>query len=105
MHFFIPAATTDKQAESIYQTLAINHNAPFHEKRIYQMQWEHEGLKIDTKVGDLLAPHFGIKQEKVLAIFDCGHLFKICTPKRGAIHSAPIIVSRMFIDKLVYFNK
>lgn len=105
MKFFIPDAITDEQAESIYQTIATNIDAHYlDQKRIYQIRWEHEGEPQEAIIGQCLPECFGIKSETVLAIFDCGETFKICTPQRGAIQNEPVVTSRMFVDHLEYFD-
>ncbi|BAX53077.1 hypothetical protein PDPUS_1_01703 [Photobacterium damselae subsp. piscicida] len=81
MDFVVPLATSTEQAEAVFSSIAQHVSAPSQAKRIHKIVWNHEGKKL---------PEVFRAEEKVLAIFDCGDVFKICTPNRGAIKFDPI---------------
>lgn len=104
MSFFIPKANSQEQAESIYNAIALHVNAKVSNKRIARLTWEHEGKEVTASVGDLLPRCFGGENETVLAIFDCGDVFKICTPNRGAVRFDPVITPLLFVSDIQFFN-
>ncbi|AMG31806.1 hypothetical protein AL542_16640 [Grimontia hollisae] len=103
MSFFVPSAESQEQAESIYQAIAKHIDAPVNDTRIETLTWEHEGQEVVAKVGDKLPDCFGADDEVILAIFDCGDVFKVCTPNRGAVCFDPVVASRPFISSVDFF--
>lgn len=94
MHFFVPAAENDAQAEQAYASFAkfVNVSIPIDRgRRIAALDWEHNGQQMSCKVGEPMPPYYQTGQEPVLAIFDGGTCFKICTPSRGGIRGEPIL--------------
>ncbi|KXF80660.1 hypothetical protein [Enterovibrio coralii] len=103
MSFFVPSAESQDQAESIYSAIAKHVDAPVSDARISTLQWEHEGREVTARVGEKLPTCFGCDDEVVLAIFDCGDIFKVCTPNRGAVCFDPVVASRPFVSKVDFF--
>lgn len=103
MSFFVPSAQSQEHAESIYQAIATHVDAPVNDNRIESLCWEHEGQEVVAKVGETLPLCFGAEDEVVLAIFDCGDVFKVCTPNRGAVLFDPVVASRPFISSVNFF--
>lgn len=103
MSFFVPSATSEDQAESIYAAIAQHVQASVKDERISGLKWEHEGKEVTASVGKPLPECFGAQDEVVLAIFDCGDVFKICTPNRGAVRFDPVITSRLFVSGVNFF--
>lgn len=64
------------------------------EQRITQLTWSHEGQEVAASVSELLPRCFGAEDEIVIAIYDCGGVFKVCTPSRGAICFDPVVASK-----------
>lgn len=50
MPFFVPSAQSQEHAESIYQAIAGNVDAPVGDERIETLTWEHEGQQVVAKV-------------------------------------------------------
>lgn len=103
MSFFVPSADTEDQAESIYAAIAKHVQATVKKDRIHALAWEHEGKEVTACVGKTLPECFATENEVVLAIFDCGDVFKICTPNRGAVSFDPVITSRLFVSYVRFF--
>ncbi len=104
MDFFVPSATSTEQAEAVFSSIAQHVSAPSQAKRIHKIVWNHEGEKCQCIVGEKL-PEVFRAEEKVLAIFDCGDVFKICTSNRGAIKFDPIHASRSAVVDLEFFDE
>lgn len=103
MSFFVPSAESQEQSESIYHAIAKHVDAPVNEQRIERLTWEHEGHHVIAKVGERLPDCFGAEDETVLAIYDCGDVFKVCTPNRGAVCFDPVVASRSFVSSVDFF--
>lgn len=56
-----------------------------------------------AKVGDKLPLCFGAEDEVILAIFDCGDVYKVCTPNRGAVCFDPVVASRTYVSSVDFF--
>lgn len=103
MDFFVPSSSNSAQAESVFSSIAQHIAAPSQAKRIHKLQWKHEGEICACEVGESL-PEVFRTDEKVLAIFDCGDVFKVCTPSRGAIKFDPIHASKSTLLNVEYFD-
>ncbi len=103
MSFFIPAAESIEHSEAIYLAIAKNINAPLKVKRIFSLSWKHNEHVINAKIGNPMPECFGTRNDVVLAIYDCGEVFKLCSPKRGAIKFSPVIINRTLIEQIEYF--
>ena len=75
MKFFIPHAESASQAESVYQSIAVQVAAPMPARRIYSVSWNHQGQKITGRIDEPLPTYYQTGSEEVLAIFDCGSLY------------------------------
>ncbi|PSW03766.1 hypothetical protein [Photobacterium lipolyticum] len=103
MDFFVPSASSPAQAESVFTSIAQHISAPSQSQRIHKLQWLHEGQVCTCEIGQLLPDVFRTK-EQVLAIFDCGNVFKVCTPHRGAIEFDPIHASKSAVIDVEFFD-
>ncbi|OEE62263.1 hypothetical protein A1OQ_09225 [Enterovibrio norvegicus FF-162] len=103
MSFFVPAAESQEHAESIYTAIAKHIDAPINDARIAALTWKHEGQEVIAKVGQTLPTCFGSDDEVILAIFDCGDVFKVCTPNRGAVCFDPVVASRANVSNVDLF--
>ncbi|MGF1702581.1 hypothetical protein L4D09_19990 [Photobacterium makurazakiensis] len=103
MDFFVPSASSPSQAESVFSSIANHVDAPTQEQRIFKLEWQHEGQACTCEIGQPLPAIFRT-DETVLAIFDCGDLYKICTPNRGAIKFDPIHASKTSVNSVEYFG-
>jgi len=103
MEFFVPSASSPAQAESVFSSIASHVAAPAQAQRIFKLEWEHEGKICDCEIGKPLPAVFRT-DEVILAIFDCGDVYKICTPNRGAINFDPIYAVKSAVVNIEYFN-
>lgn len=106
MDFFVPSAENLEQSTAIYTSIAKHVSAPIpdEEKRISKLVWNHEGTVCIGEVGQF-PPEIFRTSEEILAIYDCGDVYKICTQNRGAINFDPILASANNIEKIEFFNK
>ncbi|WP_263588658.1 hypothetical protein [Sphingopyxis sp. GC21] len=94
MQFFVPHATDSDEAESVYSAFAKFVGAAVPAKksaRIRALSWQHNGKDFAGEVGKPMPSYYEVGSEPILAIFDCGDHFKICTPSRGGVRGDPIL--------------
>lgn len=104
MKFFVPGAESEEQAESVYQAIAKFVHAPNSSHRIHKLKWWHNGKEMYCEVGSPLPSYYRTGQEPVLAIFDCGHVYKICTPSRGGLGGEPVLAGKDWQSHATYFE-
>ena len=104
MKFFVPAAADAAQAESVYEAFAKFNNAPLNQKRIWTLHWKHNGQNMSCTVGLPLPAYYGTGQEPVLAILDCGSLYKVCTENRGGVRGEAVFAGNGEGTTAVYFE-
>lgn len=94
MRFFIPHAEDEAQAKRVYDAVVEFNHAPSQERRIAALAWEHNGMKFSCEVGGEAPSYYQTGTEPVVAILDCGQLFKVCTQNRGVLRGEAIFVGR-----------
>jgi len=94
MEFFVPAAQDTAQAEQVYGAIAQFVAAPVTDERIWKLRWKHNGMDMQCEIGQPLPDYYKTGREPVLAIFDCGSLYKICTPNRGGVGGEPVLAGK-----------
>jgi hypothetical protein len=105
MKFFVPGSKDDIGAESVYEAFAKFIDAPITKKRIWKLKWCHNGNNMSCEVGKRIMGDSRFVDSPVLAIFDCGNLYKICTPNRGGIRGEPILAGNNFDTSPTYFDE
>jgi hypothetical protein len=60
------------------------------ERRIYSVTYTHDGTKYHDVVGQVSR----LVGEEVLAIFDAGNVFVVCTTNRGVLRGNPVMVGK-----------
>ncbi|PSV28448.1 MULTISPECIES: hypothetical protein [unclassified Photobacterium] len=105
MDFFVPSAKDLEQAESVYSSIAAHVSAPIpsDSKRVSKLVWSHEGTVCIGEVGKL-PPEIFRAPEEILAIFECGDVYKICTQNRGVINFDPILANTKDVSKVEFFK-
>jgi hypothetical protein len=106
MEFFVPHAQDGGEAESVYVAFAkfVGATVPSQRTaRINALSWNHNGQAFSGEVGKPLPPYYQLGSEPILAIFDCGEHFKICTPSRGGVRGDPVMVG-MRGSGITYFT-
>ena len=84
MRFFVPAADYDSMAEEVYEDLRRRVGAPPQKRRIWKLSWEHAQQYLECEIGQSMR---GAVDDPVVAIFDTGSVYFVCTITRGATGS------------------
>ena len=103
MDFFVPSTSSPAQAESVFSSIANHVSAPAQTQRVFKLEWQHEGEACSCEIGKPLPAVFRT-DETILAIYDCGDVYKVCTPNRGAIKFDPIHAVKTAVVSVEYFN-
>jgi hypothetical protein len=104
VQFFIPAAGDSEQAERVYRAIAEFNGAAVGNKRIAALSWQHNGEVMSCSVGEPLPSYYHTGSEPVLAILDCGNLYKVCTQSRGALRGEAVLASKSYDSRATYFG-
>ena len=94
MKFFVQAAEDKEQEDRIYSAiqkfLGTELSANFDNRRIYALQYIHDGKKYYAKIGE----QHSLNREPVIAILhEPGrNLYHVCTTNRGVIRGMSILV-------------
>lgn len=105
MEFFLPLAESKEQSERVYKEIAdfINAKLPDSTKRIHQITYTQNGIKMTATVGENCDDYYQIDSPKVFAIFE-SNPFKICLKNRGVEEGNPIYVSAKDVISISYFD-
>jgi hypothetical protein len=93
MKFFVPAAESPEQAESVWQaTHAFMTSQGFNptSRRIYSMQYRHNGKECFDKVGEM--DRYG--HEMILVMLETPSVYLCCTGNRGVVRGEPILTGK-----------
>lgn len=104
MEFFIPAVNDTAQAERVYEAVARFNNAHISDRRIFELAWKHKGISMCCKVGGEAPAYYRTHGELVVAILDCGSLYKVCTASRGVARGEAILVGKADESVPTYFE-
>jgi hypothetical protein len=105
MKFFVPAAENPEQAQRVYEAVAKFNNAPLSGRRICALAWQHNGSLMSCEVGSEAPSYYGTGGEPVVAILDCGNLYKVCTANRGVLRGEAILVGKGDESFPTYFEE
>ena len=94
MKVFVPQATDAAEAERVFEAIEKFNYAPRQVRRIAALAWEHNGKKYSCEVGAEAPTYYGTGAEPVVAILDCGQLYKVCTTSRGVLRGEAIFVGK-----------
>ena len=106
MKFFIPAAADPVAAERVYDAIVTFNSAQLKAtispKRIYKLDFAHEGRSFTATVGEV----FPRLREKVVAIlFDTTkECYLICTASRGVARGEPYFSGHEELRNIEYFE-
>lgn len=104
MKFFVPEAESPEQAERLYRSIAEFNHAQVGDNRISSIVWRHAGEQMSCKVGGPLPSYYQTGTEPVLAILDCGNLYKVCTRSRGGLRGEAVFVGNSPEIQLSFFD-
>jgi hypothetical protein len=105
MQFFVPAAEGPEQAERVYRAIVEFNGATVGDQRICSLSWQHKGQAMSCSVGEPLPSYYRTGSEPVLAILDCGNLYKICTPNRGGLRGEAVLAGKDYDSHATYFGR
>ncbi len=94
MKFFIPHAETPDASERIYQRIKSTSRSqlagPISERRIFRIEFMHIREKYEIEVGK----NANIREvtDEVMAIYEWGESYLVCTPSRGVDPRFPMPV-------------
>ena len=93
MKFFIPESKDEKEAESVYKSIAtfISAEIPEDDQRIYSITYIHNGERMSATVGKDCDSYYNDPMPKVIAIFKSTP-YKVCLANRGVIRGEAILV-------------
>jgi hypothetical protein len=103
MKFFVPLAADEAQAESVYEGFRKFISAPPQTRRIWKLKWTHAGKPMEGEIGKPLSSYYQTGAEPVLAIFDTGACYMICTPSRGGVRGDPVLAGYNEQPMVTYF--
>lgn len=104
MQFFMPEVQDETETEQRYQAIAKLVAAPITKDRVWKLRWRHNGMNMQCEVGQPLPAYYRTGREPVLAIFDCGHLYKICTLNRGGENGDAVLAGKNVNSSPTYFS-
>jgi hypothetical protein len=103
MKFFIPAASSDENAEFILSITCQFINSPVPERRVHMLRYTHNGKEYVAEVGRPIADYYNEGNQLVAAIIP-GTVYKICLPDRGVLRGEPIYVGEDSIISVWHFD-
>ncbi|HEY91442.1 MAG TPA: hypothetical protein G4O07_06365 [Dehalococcoidia bacterium] len=92
MKFFIPHAETTDSSERIYQQIKSNVQAggAISETRIFKIEFMQDRTRYEIEVGK--NANFHEVEDEVMAIYEWGHAYLVCSPSRGVDPRFPMPV-------------
>lgn len=92
--FFIPASKDENNAEIIYDAIkkfnATSTACGIRENRIFSIHYAHNGISYYAEVGQIEKR----TKEIIVAILESERCYFVCTPNRGVLRGAPILVGK-----------
>jgi hypothetical protein len=105
VQFFIPHAEDSEQAERVYDAIAKFNGAAVSNVRIASLSWRHNGMAMSCSIGEPLPTYYRTGDEPVLAILDCGNVYKVCTPSRGGLRGDAVLAGKSDESHATYFER
>jgi hypothetical protein len=103
--FFVPHAKDDAQAEQVYESIRRFVGAPPQKRPIWKLVWEHAQQDMECEIGKPMPAYYRTGDDPVLAIFDTGVLYMICTIRRGGKSGGPILAGCNESPSRTYFSE
>ena len=104
--FFIPAAEDKEQEHRVYESikefLGKELGAHFDDRRIFSLQYTHDGKEYYAQVGKL----HSLNGERVVAILHetARRLYHVCTTNRGVLRGGSILVGEHSVESFEDFE-
>jgi hypothetical protein len=92
--FFIPAASDAAQAEEVYEATRKHVGGLKGGPRIRALTWHHDGQARSAEVGSPMPTYYAPNGEQVVAIYDGGPFYLVCSANRGVIHGGPVMAGK-----------
>lgn len=103
MKFFVPATKNDAEAEKVYGILRKSmqkHRYETTDQRIYSITFDDNGFSLNETVGKPSET----SGETIVAIFQAGDLYLICTNNRGVLRGMPMIAGEWAVTNVELFE-
>ncbi|WP_128545181.1 hypothetical protein [Larkinella soli] len=103
MKFFVPGTKDEKEAENVYSILRKNmvkKGYQPNDSRIYEIEFDDNGMRLTETVGKPSSS----AGESVVAIFNSGDLYLICTTNRGVLRGLPMLAGEWAIVRVETFE-
>ncbi|GAB3331720.1 hypothetical protein GCM10027299_37630 [Larkinella ripae] len=103
MKFFVPATKNPDEAEKVYGILRkamLKHRYETSDQRIYSITFDDNGFSLTETVGQPSET----SGEPIVAIFQAGDLYLICTNNRGVLRGMPMIAGEWAVTNVELFE-
>ncbi|MGV3559020.1 hypothetical protein [Larkinella arboricola] len=103
MKFFVPATKNPEEAEKVYGILRksmLKHRYETTDQRIYSITFDDNGFSLTETVGKPSET----SGETIVAIFQSGDLYLICTNNRGVLRGMPMIAGEWAVTNVELFE-
>ena len=104
MKFFVPGARDADEAELALASMARFNGVPVPERRIYRLEFRHNGRVFSIEVGGWIPDYFDEGQQVVCAVLEGPLGLQICLPTRGVLRGSPILVSSESVISKEFFE-
>ncbi len=102
--FFIPNASDAEQAERVYQATRQNVGGLEAEPRIRALRWWHDGQMRSAEVGSPMPTYYAPSGDTVIAIFDAGAFYKVCSDNRGVFRGDGVMAGKNSQTVVSFFD-
>lgn len=102
--FFIPAASDPEEAERVYEATRKHVGGLESSPRIRALSWYHDGQMRSAEVGKPMPEYYAAGGEPVVAIFDGGAVYLVCSANRGVIRGGPVMAGKGHQTHASYFD-
>lgn len=103
--FFIPNASNAEQAEGVYQATRQNVEGLEAQPRIRALRWWHDGQMRNAEVGSPMPTYYAPTGDTVIAIFDAGPFYKVCSENRGVFRGDGVMAGKDLRTQVSFFDQ
>jgi hypothetical protein len=103
MKFFVPATKNPEEAEKVHGILRkamLKHRYETTDLRIYSITFDDNGMRQTETVGKPSET----SGETIVAIFQSGDIYLICTNNRGVLRGMPMIAGEWAVTNVELFE-
>lgn len=92
--FFVPHASSAEEAEHVYEATRKHVGAPAGGPRIRALTWHHDGQMRRAEVGSPMPRYYAPEGDTVIAIFDAGAFYFVCSENRGVLRGDGVMAGK-----------